>query len=50
MADISILSNNIAQSMKIATDEVEEMLQQAQRIYDVLESMRKDIEDDDVTG
>lgn len=50
VADISILSNNIAQSMKIATDEVEEMLQQAQRIYDVLESMRKDIEDDDVTG
>ncbi len=49
VADISMLSNNIAQSMKVATNEVEEILRQAQRIHDVLENMRKDIECDDVT-
>lgn len=46
VADISKLSHNITQSMEVAAEEVTEILRQAQSIYDVLESIRGELERD----
>lgn len=47
VAEVNSLSMSIAQSMRTAADEVEEMLRQAQAIHGVLEDIQRDVAEEE---